>query len=250
MKILASDYDGTLNVAGVVRKENLEAIDAWRAAGNLFGIVSGRYLASIREFLDRDSVPYDFLIGNNGAILSDGQGRATECICISPRTAEALLREIMRHEPNFMSASFDEGSILVMPDSRIWSDQSVLIIDKNRIAQVTQVHASFTDPDNAFAAKEACVAAFGSEVRCMMPSTQGIDFNSIHAGKAAGLRRLVEGRGIAPEIILTVGDGENDLDMLCAPDFCGYAMKTSMPVVLERVSRTTESVAALIGEYL
>jgi hydroxymethylpyrimidine pyrophosphatase-like HAD family hydrolase len=47
-----------------------------------------------------------------------------------------------------------------------------------------------------------------------------------------------------------VGDGENDIAMLTAPDFCGYAMQSAMPVVLEQVSRTTESVAALIERYL
>ena len=40
MKILACDYYGTLNVGGVVSQENIEAIAAWRAAGNLFGMVS------------------------------------------------------------------------------------------------------------------------------------------------------------------------------------------------------------------
>ena len=74
MKILASDYDGTLNVQGVVSKENIEAIAAWRAAGNLFGVVSGRNLGSIKKFVDKDGVPYDYMVGCNGSVMTDAQG--------------------------------------------------------------------------------------------------------------------------------------------------------------------------------
>jgi len=41
MKIIASDYDGTLNEGGMDEEKRL-AIRKWQEAGNLFGIVSGR----------------------------------------------------------------------------------------------------------------------------------------------------------------------------------------------------------------
>ena len=250
MKILACDYDGTLNVGGTVSKENIEAIQKWRAAGNLFGMVSGRYLRYLREFMEKDSVPYDFLIGNNGAVISDENGRASESIGISLQTVERLLAMIRTTYPNHISVSFDEGSVVIIPESRVRLQGGALIIDGNRITEVTQLHANFLVDDKAVALRDACVEAFGDEVQCIMPSPFGIDYISTRAGKAVGIRRLLELRGMQPEIILTVGDGDNDLAMLEAPDFCGYAMQNSMPVVLERVSRTTESVAALIEEYL
>ena len=92
MKILASDYDGTLNVQGVVTKENIEAITAWRAAGNLFGVVSGRNLGSIKKFLDKDNVPYDFMVGCNGSVMTDAEGNATGHRCIPARVAKAILQ--------------------------------------------------------------------------------------------------------------------------------------------------------------
>ena len=251
MKILACDYDGTLNVGGVVSQENLNAIAAWRAAGNLFGMVSGRYLRYLREFMAKDNVPYDFLIGNNGAVISDEQGRASECICISLQTVEQLLCKIRGYQPSHISVSFDEGSVLVTPESSVRLLDGALMIDDHRITSVTQLHANFHRTENkAPQLRKDCQAAFGHEVQCIMPGIEGIDYISIRAGKAVGLRRLMELRDLHPEIILTVGDGDNDLAMLTAPDFCGYAMQSSMPVVLEKVSRTTESVAALIQAYL
>ena len=41
MKIIGSDYDGTLNHNGIDDKKR-QVIEKWRAAGNVFAIVSGR----------------------------------------------------------------------------------------------------------------------------------------------------------------------------------------------------------------
>ena len=250
MKILACDYDGTLNVGGIVSKENIEAIQKWRAAGNLFGMVSGRYLRYLREFMAKDGVQYDFLIGNNGAVISDEQGRASECISISLQTVFALLEKIRATNPNHISVSYDEESVLVTPESTVCLEDGALVIDGKSITEVTQLHANFKEDGKAASLRDACAQAFGDEVQCIMPGILGVDFISVRAGKPVGLRRLLELRGLEAEIVLTVGDGDNDLAMLTAPDFCGYAMQSSMPVVLEQVSRTTKSVAALIERYL
>ena len=250
MKLLACDYDGTLNVAGVVSKENLDAINAWRAAGNLFGMVSGRYLRYLREFMAKDGVPYDFLIGNNGAVISDENGNASECTCISVHAADQLLCKVREYAPRHISVSFGEASVLVTPESQVCVQDGALVIDGQRIHPVTQMHANFAEDGKATRLRDDCKAAFGDEVQCIMPGILGVDFISVGAGKPVGIRRLLELRDLHPELILTVGDGDNDLGMLTAPDFCGYAMESSMPVVLEQVSRRTESVAALIKEYL
>ena len=136
------------------------------------------------------------------------------------------------------------------PDSKVHAESYALVVDGTCIEQVTQISATLLCPEDAVALRDACAKVFGDHIKGKMPTIQSIDFNRADVNKAEGIRRLLELRGIDPEIILTVGDGENDLAMLEALDFCGYAMQNSMPVVVERVSRTTESVAALIEEYL
>ena len=49
MKILGSDYDGTLTCGGI-EETKIAAIHRWREAGNRFGIVTGR-VASFRQRL-------------------------------------------------------------------------------------------------------------------------------------------------------------------------------------------------------
>ena len=41
MKLLASDYDGTLRYEPKVVKEDLDALKRWQQAGNLFVVVTG-----------------------------------------------------------------------------------------------------------------------------------------------------------------------------------------------------------------
>ncbi len=250
MKILASDYDGTLNVMGVVSKENIEAIRAWRASGNLFGLVSGRNLGSIKKFLDKDNVPYDFMVGCNGAVITDASGQAVGHNCIPARVAKALFAEIHRYEAHYVSASYDWGSIHVEASTDLRADDTWLLIENERLDRVLEVSGTFTCPEHAQAVKDACEALFPGQIVGLMPTVQSIDFVYVGTDKASGIRRLSACRGLTPEVILTVGDGDNDLAMLTAPDFCGYAMQSAMPAVLDRVKYTTKSVAALIEEYL
>jgi Cof subfamily protein (haloacid dehalogenase superfamily) len=250
MKILASDYDGTLNVTGEVSQENKDAIAAWRAAGNLFGLVSGRNLGSIKKFLDRDNVPYDFMVGCNGAVITDAEGNATGHNCIPAHIAKAIFTEIHRYEAYYVSASYDWGSVGVQASSDLRADDTCLMIDEMRLDRVLQVSCWFTCPEHALAVREKCEAMFPGQIKGLMPTVQSIDFVCAGTDKASGIRKLSTCRGLAPEVILTVGDGENDLSMLEAPDFYGHAMQSAMPVVLDRVERTTKSVAALIEEYL
>ena len=87
MKIIATDFDGTLNQNGIGR-EKREAIAAWRKAGNLFGIVTGRGFRSIYEVIKDTGIGYDFLICNNGAVICDSKlNILTDTKCTEPLTA-------------------------------------------------------------------------------------------------------------------------------------------------------------------
>ena len=51
MRLIATDYDGTLTHGGI-DEEKLDAIRRWRADGNIFGIISGRgpdFLATLQK---------------------------------------------------------------------------------------------------------------------------------------------------------------------------------------------------------
>ena len=68
MKIIASDYDGTLNYGGIDDKKR-EAIKKWRDYGNIFTIVSGRGPADALRIQEKDKLSIDYFIAANGALI-------------------------------------------------------------------------------------------------------------------------------------------------------------------------------------
>ena len=76
--ILFCDFDGTLfrrDIEGEFER-NLEAIQRWRAAGNLFVMTTGRSPSSLGGVLPNYFDYFDYLIGDNGAVCltKDGVG--------------------------------------------------------------------------------------------------------------------------------------------------------------------------------
>ena len=74
MKIIASDFDGTINYNGVSQADR-EAIKRFREAGNKFGIVTGRDLEAARWILHGDKMEVDFYVTCTGALITDGDGK-------------------------------------------------------------------------------------------------------------------------------------------------------------------------------
>ena len=73
MKIIATDFDGTLSYNGKISDEDKAAIKRFRDAGNKFGVVTGRDLEM--SFWVRNSFPdCDFIISCTGAVICDGDG--------------------------------------------------------------------------------------------------------------------------------------------------------------------------------
>ena len=65
MKILGSDFDGTLNHNGIDDAKR-QAIGRWRSEGNIFAIVSGRSIDDLLRIYNGNSFECDYLIGSKG----------------------------------------------------------------------------------------------------------------------------------------------------------------------------------------
>ena len=74
MKIIASDYDGTLNHKGIDDKKR-NTIKKWREKGNKFGIVSGRMADDLIRIYKKDELELDFLLACNGAVILTTDGK-------------------------------------------------------------------------------------------------------------------------------------------------------------------------------
>ena len=116
MKVLATDFDGTLFRDHTITDTDLDAILQFRRAGNRFGIVTGRHFCSILEEVRKNHIPLDFLICCTGGILTDGAFH----ILSEHRTPSAALRPLLEVTKDFNGMYF----CLSRYEERLWFSTS------------------------------------------------------------------------------------------------------------------------------
>ena len=73
MRLIGSDYDGTLNYGGIDDAKR-EALIRWHEAGNAFAIVSGRPLWDLLHMQKTNGLRYDYYVADNGAVIAHVDG--------------------------------------------------------------------------------------------------------------------------------------------------------------------------------
>ncbi len=71
MKLLASDFDGTLLVDKKINKRDIEGIKALRKKGHKFIISTGRTLLTMEGVIEKYDLEFDYLVLCNGAVILD-----------------------------------------------------------------------------------------------------------------------------------------------------------------------------------
>ena len=245
MKIIASDYDGTLNEGGVGEEKRI-AIRKWQEAGNLFGIVSGRGIGNIVGLAEEDGIECDFLLGDNGASVAKGNGEVLhETTCDG-----AIAREIIEH---FYSIGCTWSWVrpypecIVLPEGEAKHPWEKSLSTMPIIERFTQISASLGDDDRAKAAADELTLRYGDKLNILQNGCC-IDIVPLGVNKAVGIYKLLEIVGAKYEDVITVGDNYNDADMI--REFNSYAMDNAVPLIKELAGRTTPSITELIYREL
>ena len=240
MKIIASDYDGTLNHGGIDDVKR-DAIKRWRRAGNLFGLVSGRGADSLVELPKKNNFEYDFLLASNGAvILIDGEV-AAESRC-DGALAKPLLEYIMSIGCNWadVHTAFncavalsdekspeDEFTFATVPEIPYFNQISTILPDENEAARVTA------------AVKEKFAGLLNP-----LQNGRCIDIVAADMNKAQGLYKFLELTGAEYGDLITVGDNINDTHMIA--EFRSYAMANAVQSIKDIADYETKGITELI----
>ena len=245
MKIIASDYDGTLNHGGIDDAKRA-AIAAWRAKGNLFGLVSGRGVESLAELSEQDGISYDFLLACNGAAICTPEGKILrDCRC-DGRLAKPLLAQMVSLgatecyvESTFVFGVFEplesdhpkHFSLKTMPDIPYFLQISTILPTNDDAARITA----------------AIRERFGDELN---PLQNGRCIDIVHKtmNKAQGIYGLLDIFGAKYEDVIAVGDNINDTDMIA--EFRSYAMENAVPSIKALADAEPPSITALIEREL
>ncbi len=245
MKVIATDYDGTLSYNGIDEQKR-EAIALWRKNGNLFGVVSGRGLQSIKKRLLEDKIEVDFLIANNGAAVCDGKGNLlNEKLCTCKGIKELL--EFVFYS-GCMHARIDtnNGSFTVkrkeeQGEGEYTTDTLPLIKSFTQISVLFETHED---------SKRVSKSLSESFLNLYNPigSRRWIDIVANGVCKSKALHKLKEIYGINKEDIITVGDSENDIDML--KNFKSFAMENALDEVKKVSGGTVKDITEIISQYM
>ncbi len=248
MKIIASDYDGTLNHGGIDDKKRA-AISQWRKAGNIFSLISGRGAPDILRIYKRDKIEYDFIIADNGAVIMKPDG---EIVCedkIDVSIAKPFLNFLFEQgckwgyvQTSFPCRVFKENDFTDYDEDECYTLETMRDLE-----YVYQINTALDNFEEAARVTKAIKEKFGDALNPLQNGTC-IDIVSVNMDKAKGIYKLIDLLGADYQDVITVGDNINDKDMI--KEFRSYAMENAVPLIKELADFETPGIIELIEKEL
>ncbi len=245
MKIIATDYDGTLNHNGIDDKKR-SAIKEWRRAGNLFGVVSGRGIKSLLEVIGDKEFEYDFLIANNGAIIFDKELNVLAETRCDGSYAVPLITDLFGWGCTF--ANIDkEVAIPLRSNEKDCEDGERTLETLPTITYFNQISTWLNTAEDAAVVVDKINDKYKDELNPLQNGTC-IDIVPASVNKAQGIYALLEVVGGKYEDVIAVGDNINDTHMIA--EFRSYAMANGVDSIKALADEITESITDLIYKEL
>lgn len=245
MKLIATDYDGTLNYNGV-GAETIEAICRWRQAGNLFGVVSGRGPDFLPELTNILGENFDFLVLCNGSYATDGHGRflfGSECNAVNVR---AFVGDLLEWGAPIVYINYEDKCIRVVTDGTDVAYDYILD-EMPDIFGFYKICTLFDDKREIEPLAQKIEAKYGKQVNALR-NGRCLDIAPFGVDKAEGIRRICNALGIGEQEVIAIGDELNDVAMLKA--YNSYAMRHGNPMLAKFVNGMADSVAEVIWKEL
>lgn len=253
MKVLASDYDGTLRTEQFVDKKDIEAIRTFRAAGNMFGIVSGRSIESMKREIKQNGFEYDFIITNNGGVVYDKDFHCLQCLymnfdkaldiiayiktldCVSFVINDGFHRYKVRVDENQIDHKYG--------DMKEVSNEAE-VLDRGKISQLV---VSVNDQMLAHEITDVINREFKGYATAYT-NLNCVDIVAEGVSKAEGLYVIENHLDLPHEAIYTIGDSFNDLPMI--EEFHGCCVAHAQDEIKQAATYCYESIAAAIEDLM
>lgn len=254
MKLLASDYDGTLRYAEDVMPEDIEAIKKWKEAGNMFVLVTGRSYESIEVQIKKMGIDVDYVITNNGGMVFDGNGKVLSKNYLNYDSAVLILSAVKgnesiisyvvndgihRHRIILKEGATDHRYKHLQPD---WTEEYLL--DNCAFAQIV---LSCDDTHTALEIADKINTMIDSVVA--YPNNFVVDVVPAGVSKATGMEFVSGYSGVDEKDIYTIGDGYNDIPLM-EYGMNGYVMFTADEEVKMHAQKEYNSIHELIEELM
>lgn len=201
MNLLVSDYDQTVSTDDLSIRFNIKKINKFRKDGNLFMLSTGREYLSIKNEVKKWNIKYDYLSCADGTTMYD---RDDKLIFISKMDKDDVkVSEFLKKQYGQKINIYD----IISDNSNIPEEKVIQIFDINFI-QISRDITKFLDEN-------------------LINSTYSANLNCIYlkhkeASKALTIRYLENEISIEKRNIFTIGDHNNDYEMI--RDYNGFTM--------------------------
>lgn len=251
MKIAVTDFDGTLAPFNTkISRETVEAIQRWRAAGNKFGIATGRALNMLNHELRHYDITTDFLICVNGAVVFDRERNILQSMRIPRPLKQKLLALPLIKDSTYPMICFCERqSFSLRTDDAYMPSEIAPLIDQTDALErddVVQFGVKFETSDQAASARseiERLIPELGGN-----PNRQFLDINVKPVDKKFGVESLLEKMNWLDCEVLAIGDDKNDLPMINA--FNGFTVRRAPKFMHEAAQKVYDSVGDMLLDNL
>lgn len=216
MKLLVSDYDKTIEVDSIFRSSyipngTIQCIENFIHSGNMFMIATARPYNSIMGEIERYGIPYDFVSTLNGCIVHDKDGN----IIYSKEMIRLDIEEFYK----------------------LYSciDKIELIKDKDKDLYYVFKTKLFTSSKRLINHLEN----YGFNIQSFLMNTYNIAHPS--SDKVDSIEFIRKCLDICDKDILTVGDGNDDLNMI--KNYYSYGVVKPLPndAIMENCTKKVKS---------
>lgn len=237
-QIIFSDYDGTIYINEDEMPQNIKAIEEYRNLGGKFIIVTGRSKVSISKVIKQYSIPYDYIITNNGAVIFNRDMNKIDEQAIKINISNRII-EYLNKQENIEIFYYDDE------DKVKYNNQKLLKIrvktTDHNLAEVIENYINTNFNDDVSAHLEL-PGVYYDDIDYAL-----VDIVSKKAGKENAIKKLLEVLDVKCEQIVTVGDGRNDIGMIS--QYNGYSIETAKEEVKKFASKVFKNIAEIV-EYL
>ena len=257
MKIAASDYDGTLFRNEEISRADAEGVRRWRAAGNKFGVVTGRDYGMLAPQLKYYGIESDYAVCNNGGLICRADGTPLwQGEIPLPVLAEMVKDPGVCRSFHFAFSAADttylyhesEGS-WISREAKQW-DFAIVEITEDDILSLPQIHQfslGYSEAGEALAVSKTINARFGDVVHAY-PNRCSVDVTPKGISKEQGIRKLIDLMGWRDPEVFSIGDEINDLPMIEA--FNGFTVDTARKAIQAKARKVYAGVGMMLEANL
>ena len=253
MKLLASDYDGTLFRNSRIDKEDITAICKFKEKGNLFGIVTGRSFGFIERELNKNNIPYDFIICINGGYIEDRDKNVIYEKQIPLEIANQIVEQVKNEKiqlgiicDGILSEVFVFRMKIIKTIAHFFHHrlyQYQLKPRNRKIVRNISIHAKEEKYTNEII--EKLQTQFNDYIECNRNGETIIDVSGKGTAKENAVQRVADYFGVSD--IYVIGDSYNDIEMIRA--FDGFAISNANEEVLSIAKKEFSNFKAVV-EYI